>query len=142
MAKNEVDQGNSKQNPITSAKSILIVDDNLELLSVQKTLLEMEGHQIFTAQNKKQALEIIPKIERDLSLILLDMQLGQNTGDDVLSSIRQSFPDLMKQVPVVFLTGMDDVHIGDAQGIIYKGCHIDQYIKTINKFANPELSNQ
>lgn len=38
-------------------KKILIVDDDIDVLTVIKTILENEGHQIIMAQNKNEAIE-------------------------------------------------------------------------------------
>lgn len=79
-------------------KRILLVEDEERLLEVVRLNLELEGYQVSTAINGKQALERF-HYER-FDLILLDVMLPQMDGFSVCRSIRLE----NRKVPILFLT--------------------------------------
>ncbi len=86
-------------------KIILIVDDNPELLNGVKLTLEMEGFQALTAQNGKEALEILERITPDL--ILADIMMPEMDGYQLYEEIHKS--DRWVTVPFIFLTAKTDI---------------------------------
>jgi DNA-binding response OmpR family regulator len=43
-------------------ESILVIEDNLDLLSMQRIILEMEGYEVFTAQSGDEAFNFFLKL--------------------------------------------------------------------------------
>ena len=85
--------------------TILVVDDNpLNLQLVVRTLAG-SGHRILAARNGAAALEIARRAAPDL--VLLDVLMPDMSGFDVYVHLnaRQDGP----QVPVIFLSALDDV---------------------------------
>lgn len=76
---------------------ILIIDDADDILELAAIGLEIAGLTSSTATNGQQALERIGQQPPDL--ILLDYQLGPESGLDLLPRLREK-----SQAPVVFLT--------------------------------------
>lgn len=83
--------------------TILIVDDNQEMLDQLRSTLEKKQYQIETAENGEQALDKLFAVDYDL--VLLDIMLPRIDGLGVLREIRQA--DL--NVPVLMLTARSDV---------------------------------
>jgi len=81
-------------------KKILIVDDEKDILTSVKELIEDIGYKAKTASNGKKALERL-KLEK-YDLVLLDMLMPEMSGREVLEKIRKD-PKLKKQ-KVAFLT--------------------------------------
>ena len=82
--------------------TILAVDDDQDLLKLLRTYMKMEGFAMRTAEKRDDivaALRLAPKPD----LILLDVQLPDANGFDVLAKMRQH--PYMKTIPVVMLTG-------------------------------------
>lgn len=79
---------------------LLVVDDDPEIASLLCELLELEGFQVETANNGKEALE---KFDTTFDLILLDIMMPEMNGLNVLSQLRSKCT-----VPVIFLTAKDD----------------------------------
>ncbi|MFS1539930.1 MAG: envelope stress response regulator transcription factor CpxR [Candidatus Phlomobacter fragariae] len=75
---------------------ILLVDDDRELTSLLKELLEMEGFSVVIAYDGEQALTLL---DSTIDLILLDIMMPQKNGIDTLKEIRRQF-----QIPVIMLT--------------------------------------
>lgn len=80
------------------AKRILLVEDEERLLEVVKLNLELEGYEVQTAVNGKEALNRFHQERFDL--ILLDVMLPQMDGFAVCRSIRLE----NRKVPILFLT--------------------------------------
>jgi len=66
---------------------ILLVDDSLEYLEATRMMLEREGHQILTATNGPEALEILRNSKVDL--LLLDYFMPGMTGEEVVAELRK-----------------------------------------------------
>ncbi|HMK73922.1 MAG TPA: response regulator [Myxococcaceae bacterium] len=79
---------------------ILVVDDNVELLSLLTHLFEDAGYEVVAASKGKQALELIRA--QPPALALLDILLPDVMGYAVAEALRRENP----QVPVVFVTGV------------------------------------
>ncbi|QBY42202.1 envelope stress response regulator transcription factor CpxR [Arsenophonus nasoniae] len=75
---------------------ILLVDDDRELTSLLKELLEMEGFSVIIAYDGEQALTLL---DSTIDLLLLDIMMHKKNGIDTLKEIRRQY-----QIPVIMLT--------------------------------------
>lgn len=75
---------------------ILLVDDDRELTSLLKELLEMEGFNVVIAYDGEQALQ---QIDSSIDLLLLDVMMPKKNGIETLKELRQ-----LHQTPVIMLT--------------------------------------
>lgn len=79
-------------------KSLLIVDDELELLIMIKSIFERAGYtQITTVSSAREALNVIAK--KMPEMIILDVMMPEMDGLELLQEIRA-----VSQVPVLMLT--------------------------------------
>lgn len=84
-------------------KHILVVDDNAMMLKMLKEHLH-DTYDVATAASGKVALKFLERKTTDL--ILLDYEMPEESGPDVLEKLRAS--EITKNIPVVFLTGVTD----------------------------------
>jgi len=119
--------------------SILVIDDNSDLLDLQKTILGMEGFEVFTAQSGREAIQVLAEIEEP-DLILLDMQLQDMTGSTFLLVLEKKMSRVLKNVPVVFHSAMDQVPMGKAVGFIRKNAKIDEFLCSVHRFMKVRQS--
>lgn len=75
---------------------ILLVDDDRELTSLLKELLDMEGFTVLVAHDGEQALDLL---DSSVDLLLLDIMMPKKNGLDTLKELRQTY-----QTPVIMLT--------------------------------------
>ena len=74
--------------------NILIVDDELDVLEFQKAFLGRRNHNVFTAKNPPDALEIIKN--QALDIVFCDIKLeGESSGLDILEQAREIKPNLV-----------------------------------------------
>src|SRR2546421_9951745 len=77
--------------------TILVVDDDLQLLKIVTHNLRAEGYQVLTASEGKHALETIERESPDL--VLLDIMLPTMDGLQVCQRVRE-----FSAVPIVMIT--------------------------------------
>lgn len=78
--------------------SILVVEDNEQIIEALEFLLEKQGYNADIVKSKKDAITYIEKQNYDL--VLLDVQLPDGTGFEVCKHLRKT-----SDIPVIFLTG-------------------------------------
>ena len=90
---------------------LLVVDDNLELLSLLTHLFEDAGYDVVSAAKAKQALDVARG--NAPALAVLDVLLPDLMGYHLADQLRKDFP----QLPVIFLTGVfkGGKHAADAK---------------------------
>ncbi len=86
-----------------STATILIVDDEKLLRMTLKSRLESAGYEIHGAETAAEAMGLVA--ERDPDLVLLDYQLPDRDGFDVLETLLQRDRDL----PIIMITGHGSV---------------------------------
>ena len=77
---------------------IVMVDDDTEVLELNKKYLLKEGFTVFTASNPLKSLEIINQVKPDC--ILLDIMMPGMDGFQLCQKIRN-----FSSAPIIFLTG-------------------------------------
>ena len=71
---------------------VLIVEDEMPILTGLKDNLEMEGYEVATATDGEQAMALIKRFKPDL--VVLDIMLPRKDGFEVLREIRQEKLDV------------------------------------------------
>lgn len=102
--------------PPTPTTTILIVDDDLDILANVKLALETEDYQVLTAQDGLEALALLKS--QPVHLILADIAMSQMNGYQLFERVRQE-PKWVA-IPFVFLTAraMDsDIRYGKELGV-------------------------
>lgn len=97
------------------SKTILIADDEKNILISLEFLMKREGYEVIVAHNGQEAIDAISREPPDL--VLLDVMMPKKTGFDVCQEVRAN-PDL-KDMQIVMLTakGRDtDIAKGLAMG--------------------------
>ena len=83
----------------------LIVDDDDQVLRLVKRVLERAGFEVVTVSDGHAAHDAA--IEWRPDIILLDLMLGETTGDKIMAELREDFRTRL--IPVVFLTVRDSL---------------------------------
>ena len=81
-------------------RTVLVADDDLDLLGYIKFRLEHAGFEVVTAGDGEEALRLA--VERQPNLAVLDVRMPKLDGFEVTRRIRVS--DSVREMPVILLT--------------------------------------
>jgi CheY-like chemotaxis protein len=81
-------------------KRILVVDDDENILNLEKTILEQRGFEVTGAVGGAEALDVLAK--KSFDLVLLDVMMPEVDGFTVCRKIKED--PRLKDLPVIFLT--------------------------------------
>lgn len=97
--------------------SILVVDDDREIVGAIAINLEQEGYRVFKAYDGLQALELIKHL--DIRLIILDIMMPRMDGLSATMKIRQE-----KNIPIILLSAKSE----DTDKILGLSMGADDYV--------------
>jgi DNA-binding response OmpR family regulator len=83
---------------------VLVVDDDAGLLTLERRMLEHDGHEVVTAGGGAEALTLLR--DQLFSLVLLDVTMPGLNGFEVAATLRKD--ERHKRTPVIFLSGRTD----------------------------------
>jgi len=109
-------------------QSILIVDDEVNVLNTLKRIFRTEDYIIFTAQSAKDGLYVLEK--ENVDLIISDQKMPVMDGLDFFEKTIEKYPDVIR----IILSGYAELK--DALRAINKGCVYKFIVKPWN---NEEL---
>ncbi len=101
-----------------SKRTIMVVDDNADIVAVIKTILEDKGYALQFAYSGQEAFNLLGEQKPDL--ILLDILMPKVNGLEVLTLLKEN-PDT-RSIPVILLTSKveyKDVLEGYKKGAAY-----------------------
>lgn len=116
--------------------SVIVIDDNPDVLKGNRLLFEVEGYQVLAAESGAEAMKLLENCETPPYVIISDYHLANNeTGVDVVCGIRAK---LGKETPAILMTGdttslmrnMKDI-LGNCQ-IISKPADIQQLVESLS----------
>jgi len=114
-------------------KSILIVDDEIDLLEFLAIDLNSAGYQTFKAASGNEALKIV--IKEQIDLIISDIRMPDGDGIYLLNTLKNRHA----KIPVVFFVSAfseiteDDAFSLGAEALLKKPIDPDALIERINK---------
>ncbi|MBU4302186.1 MAG: response regulator, partial [Actinomycetia bacterium] len=115
--------------PELKKRKILLIDDEVPLLEVMKTNLEIEGYDVVTEMNGETGL--VSAFVDEPDVIILDIMMPDIDGWEICQRLRSD--PRTKYVSIIMLTALDEAHH------VVKGfeCGADDYLA--KPFDNAEL---
>lgn len=116
--------------------SILIVDDNQDLLNTFAMILKRRGFSVQTASNGFSALDKFK--EHDFDVTLMDIVMPEMNGVDASRKMKEINPE----APIILMTAYSDEDLlqsarqGGVHQIIHKPVRIDQLMEIITEAAD------
>ena len=83
-----------------SKKTIMVVDDNPDIITIIKTILEGKGYNVISASSGQELLNLLKNQKPDL--IILDIMMPEMDGLEVLTKLK-GVTDTTS-IPVILLT--------------------------------------
>jgi DNA-binding NtrC family response regulator len=103
------DTGEHMQEP----KTILLVDDEMDIRELYKLVLESAGFTVIAVPNATAAFERLAA--QPVDLVITDYQMPEMKGDRLIGIIREQYPGL----PTILASGATDVEV------VAKACGAD-----------------
>ncbi|HEU5400807.1 MAG TPA: response regulator [Terriglobales bacterium] len=110
----------------TPKVTILLVDDNVDVLNSMAAALEVLDEEILTAVNANVALKHLLKV--DPAVIVLDVMMPDMDGFELAATIRTR--ERFRHTPIIFLTGLGTENSQMLQG--YKAGAVDYLLKPVD----------
>lgn len=83
-------------------KTVLIIEDEIDILNFISRVLELEGYQVLKASDGRTGMDMIK--DESIALVMLDLRLPGPDGWSILREIKRN-PESSK-IPVVVLTAI------------------------------------
>ncbi|MFQ5736066.1 MAG: response regulator [Thermodesulfobacteriota bacterium] len=125
------------------SKNILVADDSIFFRTKLSDILVEAGHKVRFARNGKEVLEEIKIDSNGLDLMILDLQMPDTDGFEVLKWMSDN--GYMGRFPVLVITGAyEPVHVMEklrsygASGLMTKGYTPEQIVFRVNRVLFPD----
>jgi putative nucleotidyltransferase with HDIG domain len=125
-------------------RTVLFVDDEVNILKAVQRLLRPEEMTVLCASTGEEALEILSKTKTQV--VVTDQRMPEMSGVDLLSSVRQRHPDIVRMM----LTGYTEMNVaveainrGEIYRLITKPWNDDELRATIRQaFEQADLKDE
>ncbi|HEY5648156.1 MAG TPA: response regulator, partial [Nitrospiria bacterium] len=114
-------------------ETILFVDDEQSIRLLGQTILERNGYTVIQAGDGMEAVQVFQKEHGRIGLVVLDLTMPYQSGEEVLKQIRKIEPDMRVIVSSGHTPSGDDsiVRRIHANGIIPKPYHPNELLKSV-----------
>lgn len=120
--------------PVPHQKTILVIEDEIDILNSLRDYLQFEGYNVLTALNGFEAIEILKKSPTP-NLILLDMKMpvmnGWQFAEEYLSKFNPVSPIVVMTAAAEAKERANDIH---AISWIEKPFDLDTFIEKVKTF--------
>jgi len=113
--------------------TVLVIDDDIRMLSAVRRILEHAGYHVLVAEDGRQGIQILREQAGGIDAIILDWILPSMSGAEWLEHILEIDPDAR----VVFFTGHlipEALHVeleGKVRGFLHKPFTADQLLGAV-----------
>ena len=121
-----------KDNYHKDSKQLLLIDDDPNLILLVKDYLEFRGYQVLTAENGREALDLLQDSLPDM--IICDVMMPEMDGHTLVQQIRKN--SRTNWIPVLFLSAK-----GQSQDRV-KGLNMGADVYMVKPFEPEELVAQ
>lgn len=120
---------------------VMLVDDDQSMMSLLKTLLELDGHSVITHANPVTVLEKLA-VEKP-QVVIMDIKLKGGDGLSLLRAIRQTQDKV--QMPVIMASGLDakeECLLAGANDFVLKPYSPPVLMEMVAKVVSPQEQTQ
>lgn len=122
---------------VLKGKTLLIVDDEVDLRDIVASELEFMGARVFQAENILKAQQVLK--DNNIDLIISDIRMPGGTGIDLLEVVKRKGDEAP---PMILITGFADITLEDAfdkgaEALLNKPFKLDDLIKMVLRYTSP-----
>lgn len=123
------------------SKKVMVIEDCPDIRSLMKIALELEGHEVISASNGQEALEVLDTFSAPPDLILLDLMMPVMNGFEFRK--KQLQDPRIAGIPVIILTADSNYAKNPdpvcAAGYIKKPMDLEVLLDTVSR-ASPSAA--
>ncbi len=117
-------------------KQILIIDDERQVRTVLKKILEREGFNVIVASDGKEGMDLFNKEPADL--VVTDIIMPEKEGVEVIRQLKKGY----KNVPIIAISGggqipakahLDSVKLFGVDAVFEKPVDKEEFLNAIRK---------
>jgi CheY-like chemotaxis protein len=115
-------------------KTILVVDDEFDLLTAWRLLLDIAGYAVMTAPNGAAALELIRKTKPDL--ILTDCMMPVMSGPELCAVLYRD--ETLRTIPIILCSAASDIprQPNPVMAYMRKPISLDQLLPVVQRMLS------
>ncbi len=131
----------SQRMPAGHRESILVVEDEEEILEITKKILEKHAYKVIKAIDGKEAIALYSQHKEEIKVVLIDVMMPVMDGSASIRELRKVNPEI-KIIAVSGLTEEDKLaEVADfANAFLSKPYSSEVLLQTIHKVLNEEQS--
>jgi CheY-like chemotaxis protein len=117
------------------SRNILLIEDEPDIRTILKDVLEWEGYQVYTASNGKEGMDILLEMPTP-SLILLDLMMPVMNGWEFANALQTDHAYV--DIPIVALSAFSDPEKKiRVKGFIKKPVDLDLLLSLVREHCGP-----
>ncbi|TFG64278.1 MAG: response regulator [Spirochaetales bacterium] len=121
-----------------SKKTVLIIDDDQDIIETTGALLEFEGFSIHSAETVEEGIQKIGIIKPDIILLDIMFPEKKTRGFEAAEEIKKLYPD----IPIIAFSAINREYAFDfskedikAEDFVNKPVETDKLVEMINKYT-------
>jgi signal transduction histidine kinase len=130
-AEAEVAEPPAAQRLMCGTETVLLVEDEEQILSLGQRVLEQHGYTVLTAHNPEAALELAAKCAGPIHLLITDVVMPGMTGKELKQQLLIKYPDMK----CLFMSGYT-ANVIAHHGVLDEGVHFLQKPFTVRTLAD------
>jgi CheY-like chemotaxis protein len=120
-------------------ETVLLVDDEPNLLLMLSKMLTRYGYTVLTAVDGADALQVFEAHRDEIQVVIIDMIMPRMNGRETIARIRQQKPGL----PIILTSGYTDIVFDDPDILFLpKPVHFKKLTETLSALLGKETSGQ
>lgn len=129
----------NKRMPAGCGESILVVEDEEELLEITKKILEIHGYKVIKASDGKEAIALYSQHKEEIKVVLIDVMMPVMDGSASIRELRKVSPEI-KIIAISGLIEKDKLaEVADlANAFLSKPYATEKLLQTIHEVLNEE----
>lgn len=124
----------------TASTTILLVEDEKNMLNLLEKILSPQGYQLLTASDGETALDLYQRHKERIDIVLLDMGIPKLSGQDVLVNIKREKPGVKVVVASGYLEPelKSQINLAGVKHFLNKPYSLDEVVKTLQSLSEKE----
>jgi DNA-binding response OmpR family regulator len=123
--------------PSSTGLSILVIDDNPDILDTVAFALKQAGYEVSTANNGEEGLALAHDTKP--ALVVLDMMMPKRSGFLVIESLRKDYEDPIKFIMMTANEGKRHESYAELLGVddyFHKPFAMEQLVQRVNELLS------